>query len=100
MDKQHESLRIVGLYMLVAALYILFSDRLVALLTDVPNQIAWLQTAKGWAFVAITGGLLYFLIQRSLGIILASREAARQSEQYFRDTFEQAAVGIAPIVQR
>ncbi|GAB4291495.1 MAG: hypothetical protein Kow0096_05730 [Thiohalomonadaceae bacterium] len=97
MDKHSESLRIVGLYVLFAALYILFSDQLVSLLTDDPIQTAWLQTAKGWAFVAITGALLYLLIQRSLGIVLASREAARQSEQYFRNTFDQAAVGIAHV---
>ncbi|WP_127478117.1 HD-GYP domain-containing protein [Sulfurivermis fontis] len=97
MDKHSEALRIVGLYVLFAALYILFSDQLVPLLTDDPIQTARLQTTKGWAFVAITGALLYLLIQRSLGIVLASREAARRSEQYFRDTFDQAAVGIAHV---
>lgn len=56
-----------------------------------------MQTVKGWAFVAITGALLYHLIQRSIGLVLASRESARQSEQYFRATFEQAAVGIAHV---
>jgi len=97
MDKHSEALRIVGLYVLCAALYILFSDQLLALLTTDPGVTARMQTAKGWGFVAVTGALLYALIQRSLGIVLASREAARQSEQYFRNTFEQAAVGIAHV---
>ncbi len=94
MDKHSEALRIVGLYMLFAALYILFSDQLLQLATDNPATMARLQTAKGWAFVAITGILLYHLIQRSIGIVLASREAARESERHFRNTFDQAAMGI------
>jgi PAS domain S-box-containing protein len=97
MDKHSEALRIVGLYVLFAALYILFSDQLLNLVTDNPARMAQLQTAKGWGFVAFTGLLLYHLIQRSIGIVLASREAVRESEQYFRDTFEQAAVGIAHV---
>jgi PAS domain S-box-containing protein len=97
MDKHSEALRIVGLYVLFAALYILFSDQLLQLVTDDAATMAWLQTVKGWAFVAITGLLLYHLIQRSIGIVLASREEARKSEQYFRNTFEQAAVGIAHV---
>lgn len=97
MDKHSEALRIVGLYVLFAALYILFSDQLLQLVTDDVAAMARLQTAKGWAFVVITGALLYHLIQRSIGIVLASREAARSSERYFRNTFEQAAVGIAHV---
>ncbi len=97
MDKHSEALRIVMLYVLFAALYILFSDQLLQLVTEDAATMARLQTAKGWAFVAITGALLYHLIQRSIGIVLASREAARKSEQYFRNTFEQAAVGIAHV---
>lgn len=97
MEKHSEALRIVGLYVLFAALYILFSDQLLALLIADPSVTARLQTAKGWGFVAVTGALLYVLIQRSIGIVLASREAARQSEQYFRHTFDQAAVGIAHV---
>lgn len=97
MDKHSEALRIVGLYVLFAALYILFSDQLLTLLIDNPVRMAQLQTLKGWAFVAITGALLYHLIQRSIGIVLSSREAAQRSEQYFRNTFEQAAVGIAHV---
>lgn len=97
MNKHSESLRIVGLYVLFAALYILLSDQLLTLLTDDPLRIARLQTAKGWAFVAFTGTLLYLLIQRSFGMVLSSREAARQSEQHFRNTFDQAAVGIAHV---
>lgn len=97
MDKRSEALRIVGMYVLFAALYILFSDQLLNLLSADPARIAQMQTAKGWAFVAITGALLYHLIQRSIGLVLSSREAARQSEQYFRTTFEQAAVGIAHV---
>lgn len=97
MDRHSEALRIVGLYVLFSALYILFSDQLLNLLIDSPVLMAQLQTAKGWGFVILTGGLLYHLIQRSIGAVLSSREMAQKSEQYFREIFEQAAVGIAHV---
>jgi len=58
--------RMALLYTLFAGAWIFFSDWLLAwLVTD----LAWLvrlETYKGWAFVAVTAVLLYFVLQRRL----------------------------------
>jgi len=59
-----ETLKVVGIYALIGLLYIFFSDRLLALVVDDPEQITQLQTAKGMAYVLATAILLYVLIRR------------------------------------
>ncbi|MEW5830584.1 MAG: PAS domain S-box protein, partial [Chloroflexota bacterium] len=58
-------LLIAGLYLLLGGLWILFSDRLAALLTANHEVYMLLSTLKGWGYVLVTGVLLYFLIQRN-----------------------------------
>jgi PAS domain S-box-containing protein len=67
-------------YFGVAFLWILFSDRAVDLLPE-RWQVNEVQTAKGWAFVAITALLLYLYLRRSLTRQLkASLERERVAE--------------------
>lgn len=57
------------LYLLVAAVWILFSDTVLALLISPetqPQQFARTQTIKGWLFVIVTAALLYLLLQHQL----------------------------------
>lgn len=61
------ALRIAGGYVVVASLWIIFSDYGVKLAFGDTALIGWAQTLKGWFFVAVTGGLLYMLMQRALG---------------------------------
>lgn len=56
-------------YIVIAGLWILFSDRLVAALTDNPDTLALLQTGKGVGFVLVTG-LLLFLFTHWMGVHL------------------------------
>jgi hypothetical protein len=56
------SLGIVLSYAVAAALWIALSDRLVGNLSSIHNT----QTYKGWAFVAGTSVLLYFILLRYL----------------------------------
>ncbi|HYS80813.1 MAG TPA: ATP-binding protein, partial [Anaeromyxobacteraceae bacterium] len=56
-------LRIVALYALVGAVWILFSDRALGLLVRDPVRREALATGKGVAYVAVTAVLLYFLIR-------------------------------------
>lgn len=46
--------------------WIFFSNRLLNLLVRDPELLEKLEIAKGWAFMAVTAGFLYFLIQREL----------------------------------
>jgi two-component sensor histidine kinase len=57
--------RIVGIYALFGALWILFSDRLLYLAKD-PADAILLSTAKGWLFIAVTAILLYSLVSNEL----------------------------------
>ena len=56
--------RITVLYILIGALWILFSDRLVLSLTRDPQEINFLSIYKGWLYVLVTGILLFLLIKK------------------------------------
>lgn len=53
-----QALKLAGLYVLFAVVWIVLSDRLVAG-TDSPSDESFVQTLKGCLFVAVTGLLLY-----------------------------------------
>jgi PAS domain S-box-containing protein len=82
--------RIVLAYALLAALWILFSDTLVAKLFPDPDSMRLLSIAKGWLFVLVTASLLYALIARQVGQILQKEEAAALSDRRFREALEAA----------
>ncbi len=56
--------RVVLIYAVFAAGWILLSDSLVNLLVSDPDDAAALRTLKGWAFVAVTSMLLWGLLRR------------------------------------
>lgn len=56
--------RITILYITIGALWILFSDKLMVILTSDTHQIRLLSTYKGWFFVLITGLLFFSLIRK------------------------------------
>lgn len=68
-----DSLKIALTYLVVSALWIFFSDRLLGLFTDDSALLLELQTYKGWFFVLITSILLYFLIEKSTSKLVKSR---------------------------
>ncbi|OQX15795.1 MAG: hypothetical protein BWK76_12555 [Desulfobulbaceae bacterium A2] len=53
-----------GIYAVFAALWILLSDQLMAFLVRDPDLLVRVSMFKGWAFVAVTGALLFFLYFR------------------------------------
>ena len=59
-------LRIAGVYVLVAAIWIWCSDRAVDALVPDAGLRMELQTFKGWIFVLATGVLLYWMIRRDV----------------------------------
>ena len=77
------ALRIVVIYALFSGFWILLSDTAVAWLFADPAQITLVSTIKGWLFVAVTSLLLYALIRRYAGQIVAAsrREVAALKEQ-------------------
>ena len=77
-------LRIALVYAVLGALWIAFSDALVAAMAADPATLTSLQTAKGWFYILVTAGLLYALIRRSQTAIRQAAETARRSEEQLR----------------
>ena len=57
-------MRITVIYFIVASLWILFSDVVVAALFQNVRLITQVQTYKGFLFVVVTSGLLFLLVYR------------------------------------
>jgi two-component system phosphate regulon sensor histidine kinase PhoR len=64
-------LRIVAVYAVVGALWILFSDRILEALVPAGPLRDTLQTAKGWTYVLATALLLFVLIRRQQAAVRA-----------------------------
>lgn len=60
------ALRTSLIYAVIAAAWILFSDRLLVTLVKDPVLISNLATIKGWFFIIVTASLLYFSLRRQL----------------------------------
>jgi signal transduction histidine kinase len=58
--------RITIIYIILGAIWILFSDQLVVRITSNPQQILMLSTYKGWFYVLVTGILLFFLVKKEI----------------------------------
>ena len=74
-------LRVALVYMGVAGLWIVFSDRYVERLAPGPALLTELQTYKGWIFVAATGALLAWLVSRFTRAVEAANEALSNRQQ-------------------
>ena len=61
---QLSPLRIAAVYALIGGLWILFSDTLLAALVADKAVITRISIYKGWSFVMVTAGLLYWLVRR------------------------------------
>jgi len=63
-SSNRDSFRISILYATVASLWILFSDGLLNFMVEDTKVVLQLSIFKGWIFIALTGMMLYYLIQR------------------------------------
>jgi len=77
-DVHRQSLRVAAIYLLIAALWILFSDQLVARIFSSPDMLLRAQTIKGLGFIGITAIALYFLVRHALRLTLRSAELERK----------------------
>jgi PAS domain S-box-containing protein len=89
--------RLTLVYVVVAALWILVSDKTLEALVSNHTLLIKLAMIKGWAFVAVTAALLFFLMRRETRHWMAekgAREKAeavmRESEARFRQLFDLA----------
>lgn len=61
---RQDALGVVLIYAAFSALWILLSDRLLAVVVSDTNLVLTLSMLKGWFFVGVTSVLLYLLIRR------------------------------------
>jgi PAS domain S-box-containing protein len=73
-SSQASALRIAAIYLVISAVWIAVSDRIVAWLIADPARQITVNTLKGWGFVIATTLLLYELIRRGM-IALQNSEA-------------------------
>lgn len=82
------ALRIPLLYLLAGVLWIVFSDRALALLATDPATLTRLQSWKGGLYIVATALLLYLLLFRLLHRLVKAARRAQASEQRHREMFE------------
>lgn len=73
------TLSVVLSYGIFAALWILFSDKVVEALFDDPAMIIHASMVKGWLFVAVTTSLLYILVKRQIALLNAAHKKEMES---------------------
>jgi len=67
------AMRITVIYAIIAALWIFTSDKLLSLFIANTTLLTWLQTWKGFFFVAVTSLFLYMFIRHSYAAINAGQ---------------------------
>ncbi len=82
-------------YLAFGALWIMFSDRLVASLVSNPATLTQTQTYKGWLFVSASALLIFGLLRKSLKkerlaqeALLQKQKQIEQGERHYRLLFE------------
>jgi hypothetical protein len=63
---------VVLTYAFLASVWILLSDRAMAVMVGDAEMLVWVSMAKGWFFVAMTSVLLYFLVRRLVDQLTAA----------------------------
>ncbi|MCG8487361.1 MAG: HD-GYP domain-containing protein [Chromatiales bacterium] len=75
-------IKIVIIYVIAGSLWIYFSDMVIGTLFSSAEAITAAQNIKGWFFIAITGVILFYLINRSFNdLTRANREVVESYEQ-------------------
>ncbi|PWH20153.1 MAG: hypothetical protein DDG59_00965 [Anaerolineae bacterium] len=82
-------LRISLLYFLIAAIYIFFSDRLLAIIIPSLEVYQQAQTYKGWGFVVITTILLYLALSSEHKQLLRIHHRLDIEQQQLKRTVDQ-----------
>jgi PAS domain S-box-containing protein len=70
----HGALKIAGGYLLVGAIWILFSDKLAEKIASNQSVLTTISIYKGWGFIIVTALMLYWLIQRQTAALSRSEE--------------------------
>lgn len=83
------ALRLALIYLAVSAVWIAFSDQLLARLIQEPQAITLAQTLKGWGFVAVSAAILFVLVRREFRALERAAEHERWAETRVRQAADQ-----------
>jgi PAS domain S-box-containing protein len=81
-------------YILFAGLWILLSDRVLVAFVSDPNTFSMVSTYKGWAFVIVTGLLLYGALHNRLRRWHQEMQARLEAEQSLHESEERYRIAI------
>jgi diguanylate cyclase (GGDEF)-like protein len=84
LNPRQAALRISAVYMLVGALWILLSDKVLSFLVNDIGALTRISMLKGWAYVIITGLLIYALVRTAFIRIMIAEEKLYVSYQSLR----------------
>ncbi len=88
------ALRLSLLYMMIAGLWILFSDGWLSALGLPADQLERLQLLKGLGFVALSAALLYLILRTQTHLLRRSQQALSSSEERLSLALESAESGL------
>ena len=91
--KKHQSpIALAGIYALITVLWVVFSDRLLAVIATDKAQLENLQTIKGVAFVLVMSGLLYWMLHAQQQRHAKYETERAQDNERFQTAFEYAQI--------
>ncbi len=88
LTRPHFALRITLIYAILSALWILLTDRAVALLVRDVNQAQTWEIWKGWVYTGVIAIILYALLRREALWHVRAEQALLESEKRFRALIE------------
>jgi diguanylate cyclase (GGDEF)-like protein/PAS domain S-box-containing protein len=77
-------IKISLIYMVLGGVWILFSDKILDVLSKDSAQLVFYQMLKGWFYVIATAFLLYILINRNVRVLRHSEKKLQENEQRLR----------------
>ncbi len=78
------ALKITFIYVLCGVLWIIISDRLLYMIVNNKEMITFISMIKGWIYVFVTGGLIFFLIYSNLRKVINAETKMEKSYQQFK----------------
>ena len=94
LENHKPAFKIASIYALVGVLWVLLSDRVLAVLVADLETIVLLQSYKGWFFVLLTAVLIYYLIESQTNISDRFEEKLKERDDELRLTFQNAPTAI------
>ena len=85
LQKKNPARWIATIFVVFGILWILFSDTLVAMFISDPAALTRVQTYKGWAFVLVSGAVIYVIVSWMVRDLRTAKLSVLENEKMQRD---------------